>query len=252
MSVNNTLAILAWVLLAASIASAQSEDRPPTKHTIKFYHEDYPPFVFNDNGVVRGTVADKAKDIASRAGFEIHWQEVTFRRLLRAVRFGEAPGCAPGYNKIYADMEEIIASKPISWFRGSVLAIRREDSALFSRFSNVDEVIRDESLRGAFLSDVDYTGVNQGLFSSRHIILSGTDTELARMVARGRVHYAPMSAEQVEYLQTKDDLSNLAVLSIAGMRPPQTVSIICTSRIQQEIMEAINAAIIPVGHTTPN
>lgn len=228
-------------------SGARSDDLPLTKYSVKFYHEDYPPFVFNDNGLVRGSVADKAKDIASKAGIEIHWQEVTFRRLLRAVRYGEAPGCAPGYNKIYADMDEIVASKPISWFRGSVLAVRQEDRSLFSRFLNVDQVIRDKSLRGAFLSDVNYTGVNQDLFSTSHIVLSGTDTELARLVARGRVHYAPMSREQVEYLRTMDGLGNLEVLSIAGMRPPETVSIICNNRIPQEILDAINNAIIPIG-----
>lgn len=229
------------------VADARSEDIPSTKFSVKFYHEDYPPFVFNDNGVMRGSVAEKAKDIASKAGIEIHWQEVTFRRLLRAIRHGETPGCAPGYNKIYGDMDEIVATKPISWFRGSVLAIRQEDQELFSQFSNVDEVIRDESLRGAFLSDVDYTGVNQDLFSARHIVLSGTDTELARLVARGRVHYAPMSREQVEYLRTMNGLGNLAVLSIEGMRPPETVSIICTNRIRQDIIDAINKAITPLG-----
>lgn len=232
------LFLVAW-LSAGVLAS----DRP----TVQFLHEDYPPFVYHSGNEVRGQIAKIAQEIASKAGMEILWREVTFRRLVRELRFGNEPVCAAGYNHIYADFDEIIATTPISWFKGSVLAVRADDAFMFAGYRDIGEIVREPSLRGAFLAEVDYTGIDEGVFGKRHVVFSGTDTELATMVARGRVHYAPMSREQVDYLQTQQGTENLVPLKIEGMRPPRTVSIICSHTLDKRLWQAMNGAIAPIG-----
>ena len=236
------------LLFAACLSlSVFAQAEQPAKAAIQFVHEDYPPFIYRSDSRVRGQIAEIMQEIAVRAGIEVQWREVTFRRLVREIRFGKRPVCAAGYNHIYADFEEIMATAPISWFRSSVLAVRADDVPMFEGYGDIDAIVRNQDLRGAFLAEVDYTGIDETIFGQRHVVFSGTDTELATMVARGRVHYAPMSREQVEYLQKQPGTTNLIPLSVAGMRPPRTVSIICSHNLDEHLWQALNKAILPIG-----
>ncbi len=218
--------------------------------TLPLLHEEYPPYVYQKEGDVVGMVADLATEIVGRAGYTIEWRRSNYRRLLREIQLSDKPLCAAAYGGQHRDLYGFLASKPIAWFPGSALAVRKSDMHLFNKHKSIADILNDRSLRGAFLMGANYTGVDEDVLAGRierHILVSSSDTELGLLVARGRVHFAVINPDQTQHLTIEvPSASNLIVYRATGMAPPREVGFICSKATDAETMQRLNDAIEPL------
>lgn len=238
-----------------NLAAEAMQEKSSSAQTIQFIHEDYPPYVYRHNGIVVGEIAQLAEKILGDAGYKIAWRQTNYSRLIRELELGAQPACAAGYSGQHQTVIDILASKPISWFPGAAIAIKKTDEPLFSSHTSIEDILKDRRLRGAFLNDVNYQGVTDELLQlgkDRHIQIGGSDRELGLLVARGRVHFAPINPAQTKYLsEALPSARNLVVFQPTGMRPPRTVGIICSKLLSPDVWRRINNAIEPLGPYAP-
>ncbi len=234
--------------LASTSAFAQEAE---ATHTIQFFHEDYPPYVYVESGAVTGEIARITVSILKKAGLRVSWRQTNYSRLIRELAYGANVVCAAGYSGLHQKQFDVLASAAIGWFPGAALVVKQENLPLFQDHQSIEDVLRDTRLRGAFLNDVNYMGITKELFalgSDRHIKIGGSDRELGLLVARGRVHFAPINAAQTSYLRnTLSSAEGLVSFQPTGMRPPREVGIICSRHMPVDIWRRINEAIEPLA-----
>ena len=218
--------------------------------TLQFLHEEYPPYVYQKDGVVFGAVVDLTADIVGRAGFALNWRSSAYRRLIRELQLSDKPLCATAYSGQHKEVYDVLASEQFAWFPGSALAIRKSDIHLFEKHRSIANILSDTSLRGAFLMGAQYIGVDEDVRAGRverHILIGSSDVELGLLVARGRVHFAVINPDQTNYLMTEvPSASNLTVYRATGMAPPRKVGFICSKATGAETMQRLNEAIEPL------
>lgn len=223
------------------------KDQSANSNKLELLHEDYPPYIYTSNAEVVGSVAHTATEILERAGYKVKWRKTNYRRLLRELQLSTKPLCAPGYNQSHQQSYGVVASMPFSWFPGMALAIRKSDLGLFNAHKSISDVMSDEKLRGAFLMGANYRGVSADVRAGkveRHILIGSTDVELGLLAARGRVHFAPINPDQINYLVQNNELAaNLTVFRPTGMAPPRHVGFICSKATSVYILDRINTSI---------
>ena len=235
---------LVIAVVLGSVGAVSADD------SILFYHEDFPPYVYAVNGEVKGQIAERTDKIVRSAGYTIVWRQTSFSRLIREIEHGKEPACAAGYSGHRQNRFDVLASKPIGWYRGAGLTVRKEDLPRFASHASIQDVMKDTSLRGAFLMDVSYMGISDFIDQTpvkRHVLIGGSDRDLALMVARGRVHFAPLNADQVEHLKKYlPGAQGLTAFQPSGMREPRDVGIICSKKLSPDVWDKINAQIPPL------
>lgn len=235
---------LVIAVVLGSVGAVSADD------SILFYHEDFPPYVYAVNGEIKGQIAERTNEIVRAAGFNIVWRQTSLSRLIREVVHGKQAACATGYSGHRQNRFDILGSKPIGWIRGAGLAIREEDMSRFAKHASIQDVMSDPSLLGAFIMDASYLGISEFLEpapAGRHVLVGGSDRDLALMVARGRVHFAPLNADQVRYLkQSLPGAEKLASFQPTGMQKPRDVGIICSKKLAPDVWRRINAQIPPL------
>lgn len=238
--------------LELSVRADGSADTATEKqdNVLQFLHEEYPPYVYVKDGVVVGTVADLTTEIVSRAGYALKWRGSNYRRLIRELQLSDRPLCAAAYSGQHNEVYDVLASRQFAWFPGSALAVRKSDVHLLEKHKSLVNIMNDTSLRGAFLMGAQYFGVSEDVRAGRverHILISSSDIELGLLVGRGRVHFAVMNPDEVNYLMTEvPAASNLTVFKATGMAPPRQVGFICSKATAAETMQRLNEAIAPL------
>lgn len=222
-----------------------------TAKVVQFFHEDYPPYVYRENGRVVGKIAELTELLLAKSGLKVRWRQTNYSRLIREVEFGEKPACAAGYSVRHQSRFDILRSRPVAWFPGAAIAIRRDDLKLFERHRSIKSIMTDPVLRGAFLMDVNYQGITAALIeggAGRHILIGGSDQDLALLVSRGRVHFVPINPAQTSHMRRANPAaSNLVAYKPEGMRPPRQVGIICSKKIDGEVWSLIEQSIPPLA-----
>ena len=242
-----------WSVVASIVIScvASGEElEPEAKIDVKFYYEVFPPYIYSENGELAGSVIELTKPILRKAGLRLNWQPATFSRIIRDIDRSSVPVCAAGYSTRKINNRPFYASKPYAWIAGVSLVILRENKHLFDPYSSIADIMSDTRLRGGFLQDANYLGITGAPIESgreRHILIGGSDTDLANMVVRERIHFAPVTAPQVAYFKATGNLfRDLEVLTVSGLRGPRPVGLICSEGIGEAAWNRIEKAVPPL------
>lgn len=236
-------------ILVAFTAGAD-EAAEPVLERVQFYYEHFPPYTYHQDGLVTGTVIQATLPILEKAHLEATWQQATFGRIIRDIESGKMAVCATGYNGRAIEERSFYASMPFTWISGTVLMIVKQNSSLFAKHKAISEIMSDTLLRGAFLNGANYRGISGDPVSKgrdRHIFVGGNDTDLATLVARGRVHFAPVTMPQIAYFRSLGDIfGNLEAYAAEGLRAPRPVGIVCSRSVGRAIWQRIEAAVPPL------
>ena len=217
---------------------------------IQFYYEVFPPYIYMNEDDAVGTVIDATLPILRKAHIKPKWQQATFGRIIRDIESGEMPVCATGYNGKAIEIRTFYASEPVAWIPGTVLMILGSNRHLFEKHKSIGDVMSDEALRGGFLNGANYRGISGEpvtLGPERHLFVGGSDTDLAILVARGRVHFAPVTEPQIAYLKSQSDIfGNLEAFAAQGLGVPRQVGIVCSNSVGEATWRRIEAAVPPL------
>ncbi len=224
---------------------------PPSEasDTIAFLYEDYPPYTFQQEGKVVGTVVAKVEAIAAAAGLTVKWRQATFSRMLRSIANGKGtpPVCIAGYGTTPERAATSWISKPFAMSSGSGIAVLKDNLEKFKDHESIVDILTDKAISGAFLQGATYSDVQTPLIEAgreRHLFIGGDDNDLAVMVVRGRVDFAMVNPDQVEYLQRAlPGGQQLVALKPKGMRPPGSEHILCSRNLPEGMRDRINEAI---------
>lgn len=242
------------LVMAASICilPVQATDNAPLATGVEppditILYEDYPPYFFLQDGELKGLFAERTRRVFEMAGTRFGWQVSSYSRLVRRVSTDGKQVCAAGYSTDHLRVPGIWVSKPVLTVAANGLAIKRSDLQLFEQHATIAEIVADKKLRGGLLRDVYYYGLSDALGEApdaRHVFVSGTDQQLALMVASGRIHFAPMNPDQTAYIrQTVAAAGSLVAYRPHGMRGPASRHIICSQSVPASVRARLNAAI---------
>lgn len=230
-------------LLAVAAPTVQAKD------TVTFLFEDYPPYTYQKDGKLAGTIVAKVVAIAQAAGLKPTWRQATFSRMLRSIANGKgaAPVCIAGYGNSPERAATSWVSKPFAMSPGAGIAVLKGTLEKFKAHESITDVLTDQSISGAFLQGATYSDVQMSLIEAgraRHLFVGGDDNDLAVMVVRGRVDFAMINPDQVAYLKNVlPGGDQLVALMPTGMRQPATEHILCSRNLPEDIRVRINAAI---------
>jgi hypothetical protein len=215
--------------------------------TIQMLHEDFPPYIYEKGGQVVGSVAMATEKVFTAAGLSIKWQQTNYGRLRRELSVAQKPFCATGYSLNHDRIGDTKVVGPIAQAPKASIAIRSSDLPLFQRHATITDILQDPNLGGGFIKGLNYQGVSRDLMASgfnRHIIISGTETDLAMLVARKRIDYAIINRDQTDFIRAQVPLANeLITYEPEGMRPAWPMYIICSGAVSSDIWEKINQAV---------
>jgi uncharacterized protein (TIGR02285 family) len=214
---------------------------------IHFLYEDYPPFFWHKKGRAEGSTVQKIDTILSRTNLKANWQLTTFARMMRTITDNHSATCIGGYSKTAAKEKLGWFSLPFAIAPQNAIAVRRDNYRLFQKYTSILDVLGDKTLHGGFLKGPVYDKMMQPHIDrgkSRHIFISGGDNDLATIVARGRVQFAPLNQAQITfYNDNTTETVKLVAVPMADIAPPRTLHIMCSWSLPEAIRDRIDAAI---------
>ncbi len=229
--------------IAFTCAISASELKPEAKAEVKFYYEAFPPYIYSDKGSITGSVIALTQPILRDAGLKVTWQEATFSRILRDLDRTDVLVCAAGYSAKSVEDPAFYASEPYAWIADVNLMILRTNRHMFEPHVSIADVMSDTRLRGGFLNDANYLGISGAPIEAgreRHILIGGSDTDLANLIVRERIHFAPVTAPQVAYFKARNDrFGNLEIHRVSGLRRPRSVGLVCSKSIGETVWNRI-------------
>ncbi|WP_079203703.1 ABC transporter substrate-binding protein [Pseudomonas sp. CC6-YY-74] len=99
--------LIAALLFAGLSLAAQGQ-------TLRIVSEAWPPYIHDDNGVLRGLDYETAQIVLQRLGVEVEWQLLPWRRCLMALEQGQADGILDIFRTPEREALMLFPSEPLS------------------------------------------------------------------------------------------------------------------------------------------
>ena len=99
--------LIATLLCVCLSLAAQSQP-------LRIVSEAWPPYIHDDNGVLRGLDYEAAQIVLQRLGVEVEWQLLPWRRCLLAMEQGQADGILDIFRTPQREATMIFADEPLS------------------------------------------------------------------------------------------------------------------------------------------
>ncbi len=99
--------LIAALLFACLSLAAQAQP-------LRIVSEAWPPYIHDDNGVLRGLDYEAAHTVLQRLGVEVEWQMLPWRRCLMAMEQGQADGILGIFHTPEREASMLFPSEPLS------------------------------------------------------------------------------------------------------------------------------------------
>ncbi|MFZ6657074.1 hypothetical protein [Undibacterium sp. TJN19] len=236
------LASTAALLLLAGMAGA--EDVITVAWRIK------PPHQYRENGVEKGILLDRAKQVFATAQLPHRFVEEPAKRIWSNFSAGTKNYCSFGWYKI-PEREALVQFSGV--FHADpphTLLVSPAALTTVTAHHNLNSLLADPSLTLGVVDAVSYGPELDALIkSSKNKIERSTTLPMimARMVGANRASYMFIDREDWEYLKDKEDSLRLTTqMDLGGMPQGLNRYIVCSKDVTAEQMQKINAALVKV------
>jgi polar amino acid transport system substrate-binding protein len=231
---------VAWAADSARPAAAQEAPIPVLVH-------DRAPYYVIEDGTVSGIVAEPTAQAFADAGIAFAWRELASNRHLRVIRQNAEPVCATGWFKTPERTAFARYSVPIYADRPAAVLVRADNDRV-RRYRTLSSIMADDSLlMGAKLGYSYGAAVDAMIdeFATRRVMTTQDNVGMMRMLLGKRFDYMIASFEEADGLIAAGGAAPdaVAALSLDDMPAGNTRYIVCSKRVPQTTMNALNAAI---------
>lgn len=226
------------MLMAMATGVAQAEE-------LRMLYFDRPPFYVTQQGKPGGLVLDPLAAVFEQADIQPLWLAMPPNRILYELREHPTPQCAPGWFATDERRQWAVFSEPI-WRDGPMVALVHPARAVqVQRAGSLAAVLDDPDLALGFIS-----GFSMGESIDRMIAarerkisrLSGSQLQLARMIASGRLDLTLVQIEEAALLAT-DAGGPVEIVPLSDLPPGRQRYLMCSQSVPDHVLEQINHAI---------
>ncbi|MFC3053474.1 transporter substrate-binding domain-containing protein [Kordiimonas pumila] len=223
--------------------------------TITVY--DYPPDIIHAKTTPEGPLIEATTSIFKAAGIHYSWFPTTLGAESAMLNDGNRPFCTTG--RIYtAERAKKWAYLPRIMFRvtSDALLVHEDNLQKFDAFSSFLEIVRSDTLKGAFVQHGSYGNEIDALLKQQVPWLNQTAqtaTQTMLMVAAGRADYTIVvtSRWQSEKKSNPSLKSLVNIMSLITEETPTPVYMTCSKSVPVPILEKLALAMKKLGFQLP-
>ncbi|WP_342113293.1 substrate-binding periplasmic protein [Pseudoduganella sp. OTU4001] len=239
-------------LLAAVSATVAAEAEP----TLTVSWREKAPYYYFENGVAKGFMLDRAKQIFAAAGVPARFVNEPQKRIWANFATGVKNYCSISWYRIPEREAVAQYSLPVHTDQPHAILALPTVAARIKAHPNLTSLLADKSLTLAVIDGVSYGHVLDPMIaaSDNRIMRRTVETSaMFRMLALGRADYLFVDREDYSYLRTKHpELQPLVLIDFQDMPPGLRRYFVCSRDVPAETMERLNRAIASVtGRSEP-
>lgn len=234
------IVVVALGLIGARVASAQ---QPP----ITVHYNNRPPYLMpQPDGSVEGLTGSVAKAAFGAAGLPVLWKETPTNRQLLLIESGTGRDCAVGWFRNAQREQFARFTSPIYRDQPWVVIAGRHyplpNNATIAQILAAKELRLLVKDRFSYGADLDARIAQYG---GQTVTTAGEWPQIIGMLVRSRADYMFASQEEARYFAASPDgvAGGLRVLTIADAPPGEYRHIMCSKKVSDGEIAALNAAI---------
>jgi len=233
----------ALLLLLLPFAAAANE-----MEAISLLYYERPPLItLQQDGHVKGLLAEPVAKIFARARLPVKWVRVPPNRAIQSIKTGHGDECTFGWHK--SAEREAFASFSLPYYLDHTpVALVRTDFVV-AEGSGFFELVNRPGTRLGVRENVYYGDYLQGLIESMPkenlVLLNVDNSAIARMIHARRADLTILVDDEVEPVIAEAGLSpaDFQVVRLNDVAHPEYRYVVCNLRTAAKVMGRINAAI---------
>lgn len=213
---------------------------------IVHYHERSPYYI-TDADSLDGLCGKRAERIFKEAGIRVQWQQTPAKRQLDIIKKNQGRECALGWFK--TPEREKFAQFSLPVYRDKpTIAIARADNEKIQTGQTLDSVLTNFRLHLLKKEGYSYGRLIDRKIKAHHpheTLTTASNTGMLKMIRNHRADYMFIAEEEAEDLlrKTGTDASTFKFIRFTDMPDGNYRHIICTPKVDAEILQKINKAI---------
>ena len=206
-----------------------------------------PPYYYFENGVAKGFMLERAREIFAAAGVQVRFVNEPQKRIWANFKHGLPNYCSISWYRL--PEREAVAQYSVAVHTDQPHAILAVPAvaARIKAHRSLNALVSDKSLTLAVIDGVSYGPELDALIAgSQNRVMRRTVETAAmfRMVALGRADYLFVDREDWNYLRSRlPELQSLVLIDFADMPPGLKRYVVCSRDVPADTMERLNRAI---------
>lgn len=244
--------VLPYLLLSCLYAPS-SQAQLPTDAPIVVAWRDKPPYHYNENGIEKGFLLLRAKQIFSQAEVPAVFVETPAKRIWHSFEYGKRDFCSIGWyrlpeRELVAQFSHVFHVDP-----PQVLLVSPKALPAIQAQQTVTELLADPNISLGVIDGVSYGPVlDQLILYSANRVEHPTvsPTNLMRMIAANRLDYMFADKADWQYLRSREaGLENLTEYHFDDLPAGLERFIVCSKDVSSAVMDKLNHAIDTLPQT---
>ncbi len=206
-----------------------------------------PPHQYVENGVEKGILLERAKQVFSYAQLPHHFVEEPAKRIWNNFSAGTKNYCSFGWYRIPERESLVHFSEVFHTDPPHTLLVSPQSIKQVAAHHTLSSLMNDASLTVGVVDAVSYGPALDTMISNAKNKVERSTTLpmiMARMVGANRASYMFIDREDWEFLRDKEESLRLTTqMDLPGMPPGLNRYIVCSKDISAEQMQKINASL---------
>ncbi|NVM77237.1 uncharacterized protein (TIGR02285 family) [Duganella sp. SG902] len=237
------LAGLCAALLGVAVHAA------PTQYTVAW--RDKPPYHYIENGVPKGFLLARSREIFDSAGLSARFVNEPQKRIWANFQHGATNYCSISWYRLPEREAVAQFSQPIHEDLPHTILIAPGMVRQVQAHATLESLLADPSLTLGAIEGVSYGPVlDQAIKTSKNQLMSRTveTTQMMRMLAVGRASFMFVDREDWDFFRQKEkSAQNLVRYDLPNMPPGLRRYIVCSRDVPPDVMNKLNQAIAATG-----
>lgn len=236
----------AW-LTVLELLSALAPAPARAEEPVTVYYMERPPYYVTKDGQATGLLNDIARSVFEDAGLAHQFAVLPPKRILEEIARPDTRACSVGWFRSPEREAYARFSRPIYRNRPMVPLVR-SDMAASLRGRSLRDILADQDLVLGVLDGFSYGTELDGLIDSlapERYRFAGTQKQLVRMLAAGRIDYILLSPEEVAHLLADAGIDDgqLVQVEAAHALAGNVRHLMCSRGVGDDVMRRLDASI---------
>lgn len=241
------------ILLSAIAAAGGSRGSAMAETPLRVIYFERPPHYYTYRGEARGVLVERTRTIMAEAGMAAAFVKMPVKRIIHEIRNAATPVCSIGWFR--NDERERFASftLPIYQDRPLVVLTARGKQPRIAGYQDMDSLLADTTQTLGVISGFSYGTVVDRMMTNRKTpleSLTGSLSQLLKMLDKGRVDYLVISPEGIQGALTAVGLDpgNFDTVEFPDVPPGNQRHLMCSQSTPEAVIERINTAILRIRY----